>query len=288
MTVSIQSEIDRKREALLAWFRRVPSVAVAFSGGVDSSVVMAAAWRVLRDRAVAVTADSPSVPRAELEEARRLAEHLGIRHIVITTDEFTRDEYRSNDGRRCYYCKDELYSRIHALLPQLKAEVICSGANLDDGNDYRPGLRAAAEHHVRHPLQEVGLRKVEVRELARQWQLPVWDKPASPCLASRIAPGVAVTPERTARIELAEAFLRAHGLREFRVRLHDGELARIEVPETEIHCLVAPDFRKVLAQHFRALGFQFVTLDLEGFRSGRFNDLIPLEIRQPFGTGGTT
>jgi uncharacterized protein len=175
-----------------------------------------------------------------------------------------------------------LYSRIEGLLPELGAEVICSGANQDDFGDYRPGLRAAAEHKVRHPLQESRLGKNEVRELARFWHLPVWDKPASPCLASRIAPGVAVTPERTARIESAEAFLKERGFSECRVRLHEGEMARIEVPLTQLQGLLAPTLRDELVRHLRSMGFRFVTIDLEGFSSGRFNDLIPLEIKRRF------
>src|SRR5581483_3715743 len=184
----------------------------------------------LGDRAIAVTADSPSVPRAEIEDACRLAQRIGIRHRVIPTSEFTDADYVRNDGSRCYYCKSELYSRIETLWPELSVSVICSGANLDDAGDYRPGLKAAAEHRVRHPLQEAGFTKADVRALARDWGLPTWDKPASPCLSSRLAPGVEVTRDRTARIEEAENYLHALGYRECRVRLHEGELARIEVP----------------------------------------------------------
>jgi uncharacterized protein len=203
---------------------------------------------------------------------------------VIRTEEFTDPEYLRNDGSRCYHCKSELYDRIQAILPELGAEVICSGANLDDRGDYRPGLTAAAEHHVRHPLQEAGFTKVDVRALAKAWGLPTWDKPASPCLSSRLAPGLPVTVERTARVEAAEAHLRNLGLKECRVRLHEGELARIEVPAAEIARLAEPALRDELTRRFRELGFAFVTLDLEGFRSGSMNALVALELKQKYAT----
>jgi uncharacterized protein len=257
-------------------------VAVAFSGGIDSTVVAKAAFLALGEKAVAVTADSPSVARSELEDAKRLAGLIGIRHVVVRTAEFDNPDYLRNDGARCYHCKTELYSTVEQLLPELGVPVVASGANLDDRGDYRPGLTAAAEHGVRHPLQEAGFTKADVRALARHWGLPTWDKPAAPCLSSRLAPGLAVTPERTARVEAAEAFLRSLGLRECRVRYHDGDLARVEVPATEIAKLAADDVRAGLTREFRRLGFKFVTLDLDGFRSGSLNELVPLELRRVY------
>jgi pyridinium-3,5-biscarboxylic acid mononucleotide sulfurtransferase len=268
-----------KRDRLLVLLRDMKRVAVAFSGGIDSTVVANAACLALGDQAVAVTADSPSVPRAEIEEAKRIAERIGIRHRLVSTAEFGNPDYVKNDGTRCYYCKDELYRQIEGLLPSLDCDVICSGANLDDLGDYRPGLVAAAEHKVRHPLQEAGFTKADVRALALAWDLPTWDKPASPCLSSRLAPGVEVTPERTARIEAAEAYLKTLGYREFRVRLHEGDLARIEVPPDGVAKLADARIAGELVRSLKGLGFRFVTLDLEGFRSGSLNDLIPLEIR---------
>src|SRR4051812_43965252 len=268
-----------KRDRLLEVLRGLGSTAVAFSGGIDSTVVAKAAHLALGDRAVAVTADSPSVPRAELAEARRLAGQIGIRHRVIATEEFADPNYVRNDGSRCYFCKSELYSRMESLLPELGDPVICSGANLDDQGDYRPGLTAAAEHRVRHPLQEAGFTKADVRALARHWGLPTWDKPAAPCLSSRLAPGLAVTPERTARVEAAERFLRSLGLRECRVRHHEGDLARVEVPVTEIARLAEDSVRAGVTGELRRLGFKFVTLDLDGFRSGSLNELVPLELK---------
>src|SRR4051812_38473865 len=279
------TDTTAKADRLLAVLRGYTGgVAVAFSGGIDSTVVAAAAQRALGDRAVAVTADSPSVARAELDDARRLAGLIGIRHEVVSTLEFDNPDYRRNDGSRCYHCKDELYSRVETLLPSLGVGVICSGANLDDAGDYRPGLKAAAEHAVRHPLQEAGFTKADVRALAHEWGLPTWDKPASPCLSSRLAPGVPATVERTARVEAAEAYLRSLGLRECRVRLHEGELARIEVPAGEIACLASAEVRGALAGQLRGLGFKFITIDLEGFRTGSMNELIPLALRREYET----
>jgi uncharacterized protein len=271
--------IASKRDRLLDLLRIMRRVAVAYSGGIDSTVVAQAAFLALGDDAVAVTADSPSVPRAEIEEAKQLAQRIGIRHRLVSTAEFANPDYVKNDGTRCYFCKDELYRRIEGILPTLECDVICSGANLDDLGDYRPGLVAAAEHKVRHPLQETGFTKADVRELALHWNLPTWDKPASPCLSSRLAPGVEVTHERTARVEAAEAYLKKLGYREFRVRLHEGELARIEVPIDGLAKLTEPHVCADLVRHLKCLGFRFVTLDLQGFRSGSLNQLIPLEVR---------
>lgn len=281
-SLSLPAELAAKCDRLLDVLRHLDSVVVAFSGGIDSTVVALAARMALGERAIAVTADSPSVPRAEIDTARRLAEHMGIRHRIVATSEFADANYVRNDGSRCYFCKSELYGRIETLLPELGAAVICSGANLDDAGDYRPGLTAAAEHRVRHPLQEAGFTKADVRALALAWDLPTWDKPASPCLSSRLAPGVTVTPERTARIEAAETYLHDLGYRECRVRLHEGELARIEVPLPELLRLLEPAVHQELVRRLKELGFRYVTLDLEGFRSGNLNQLVSLEFQRLF------
>jgi uncharacterized protein len=265
----------------------LPGVAVAFSGGIDSTLVAKAAAEVLGSRAIAITADSASVPRSELAEAKKLAAEIGIKHIVVATNEFENPDYLKNDGSRCYHCKSELYSVIEQVLPDLGVAVVASGANLDDMGDYRPGLAAAAEHKVLHPLKEAGFTKADVRALARFWNLPTWDKPAAPCLSSRLAPGLAVTTERTERVEAAEAFLRSLGLRECRVRYHEGDLARVEVPVGEISRLATEDLRSELSREFHRLGFKYVTLDLEGFRSGSLNDLVSLELKVRYRTGST-
>ena len=267
---------------LLDWFRPHSGVAVAFSGGVDSSLVAAAAQRVLGDRATAFTSDSPSVPRSELQAAVQLAASLGLRHVVLKTDEFDNPDYIRNSGDRCYFCKSTLYDTITKVLPQYDLHIVCSGANLDDLGDYRPGLSAAAERGIRHPLQECGFTKSMVRELARHWNLPVADKPASPCLSSRLAPGLAVTPERTLRVELAEAYLKSLGFSDGRVRYHDGDLARVELPVEELDRALTVECRDAITTKLRDLGFKFVTIDLEGFRSGSLNQLVSLTVKRKY------
>ncbi len=281
-SIELTPELVAKRDSLLGILAEFSGVAVAFSGGIDSTVVAKAAFLALGDKAVAVTADSGSVARAELADAKRLAALIGIRHVVVPTHEFENPDYLKNDGTRCYHCKTELYSTVERILPELGVPFMVSGANLDDLGDYRPGLLAAAEHSVRHPLQTAGFTKADVRALAHHWELPTWDKPASPCLSSRLAPGLAVTPERTARVEAAEAFLRRLGLRECRVRYHEGDLARVEVPVSEIERFASDPVRTELAGEFRRLGFKFITIDLDGFRSGSLNELVPLEVRRVY------
>ena len=273
-------ELCADRDRLLDALRGYGRVAVAFSGGVDSTVVAQAARVALGDAAVAVTAASESLAAGELEEAEALAGRIGIAHRVIRTEEFADPNYTRNNPDRCYFCKSELYGRLASLLETLGVDAIASGANLDDAGDHRPGMRAAAERGVRHPLQECGLNKDRVRALARAWGLPTWDKPATPCLSSRIAYGEEVSPERVRMVDAAEQWLRARGLRLLRVRYHKGDLARIEVPLEELPALARPEVRDELVKAFRGLGFKFVTLDLEGFRSGSLNALIPLEILQ--------
>jgi uncharacterized protein len=269
--------LNAHRARLLETLRGYGRVAVAFSGGVDSTVVAQAAFDALGTAATAVTAVSDSLAAGELEEARELARTIGIRHRVIRTEEFADPNYLRNQPDRCYFCKSELYGRLAGMLAELGVDVIASGANTDDLGDHRPGMRAAAERGVRHPLQECGLSKADVRALARGWGLPTWDKPATPCLSSRIAYGEEVTSERVRMIDQAEQWLRQRGLRVLRVRYHKGDLARIEVPLDDLPRLVDLQHRGELIAAFRALGFKFVTLDLEGFRSGSFNNVIPVE-----------
>ncbi|HKD37501.1 MAG TPA: ATP-dependent sacrificial sulfur transferase LarE [Pirellulales bacterium] len=258
-------------ERLVEQIRSYASCAVAFSAGVDSTVVAKGAELALGDRAIAVTGVSSSLARDELDDARRLAELIGIRHEVLATDEFADPNYLRNNADRCYFCKSELYSKMEPLARRLGLAVIANGANTDDIGDYRPGMTAAAEHLVRSPLIECGFGKREIRGIAAEWQLPVWDKPAMPCLSSRIAYGEEVTPERLAMIDGAERFLRAAGLRELRVRFHKGDLARIEVPADSLPRLAAEPFRSELVSELKRLGFKYLTLDLEGFRSGSQN-----------------
>ena len=266
--------LDAKREALLAAIRPLQSCAVAFSGGVDSAVVAKAAALALGERAVAVTGTSASLAAGELEAATELANLIGIRHIVIGTEELTSTDYVRNAPDRCYHCKTELYTQLERLLPTLGVQAMVNGANADDLGDYRPGMQAAAEHRIHSPLAECGITKADVRELAAAWRLPVWDKPATPCLSSRIAYGESVTPERLAMIDGAEQYLRRQGLTNLRVRYHRGDLARIEVPVSELPRLCDAALRAKISAELRRLGFKFITLDLEGFRSGSLNQLV--------------
>jgi uncharacterized protein len=268
---------NTQRERLVETLRGYGRVAVAFSGGIDSTVVAQAAYEALGDAAIAVTAVSESLAVGELEEAQELARKIGIRHRVIRTEEFADPNYLRNDSNRCYFCKSELYGRLSGMMGELLVDVIASGANTDDMGDYRPGLRAASEHGVRHPLQECGLSKADVRVLARAWELPTWDKPATPCLSSRVAYGEDVNPERVRMVDRAEQWLRQRGFRMLRVRYHKGDLARIEVPLDDLPRFVELELRGELIPAFRTLGFKFVTLDLEGFRSGSLNSMIPVE-----------
>ena len=266
------------RDRLLETLKGYGRVAVAYSGGVDSAVVAQAAFLALGAETVAVTAVSDSLASGELQEAEALARQIGIRHRIIRTEEFADPNYLRNNPDRCYFCKSELYGRLSSLVDDLGVDTIVSGANTDDSGDHRPGMKAAAERGVRHPLQECGLSKADVRALALAWGLPTWDKPATPCLSSRIAYGEEVSPERVKMIDQAEAWLRRQGLRLVRVRYHKGDLARVEVPLEELPRLASPEVRTGLVKAFRDLGFKFVTLDLEGFRSGSLNTLVPLEL----------
>jgi uncharacterized protein len=270
-------EARHHAERLIATIAPLESCLVAYSGGVDSAVVAKAARLALGDRATAVTGVSASLAAGELEAARRIAEAIGIRHQTISTDELDRPEYLRNAPDRCFHCKTELYERLRRLASEIGVAAILNGANADDLADFRPGLQAADQHGVRSPLAECGLSKNGVRALARHWDIEAWDKPATPCLSSRIAYGVSVTPERLHRIDLAERELRALKLGAVRVRLHENELARLEVPVDALPRLCADGVRESLVARFRELGFRYITLDLEGFRSGSFKQLVAIE-----------
>lgn len=247
----------------------LPGAIVAYSGGTDSAFLADVTFEVLGARMVAVTAVSESLAPRERQEAAALAALRGWRHEEIVTRELDKPEYRRNAPDRCFHCKDTLFDELDGLAARRSAAVLV-GTNLDDTGDFRPGRRAAADHGVRAPLLEAGLRKEQIRALARDRGLPVWDKPASACLASRIAYGIEVTAERLDRVGRAEELLRGFGLRELRVRDH-GDLARIEVPAESVSMLAEPSVRQQIVTAFTAMGFVHVTLDLEGFRSGSMN-----------------
>jgi uncharacterized protein len=272
------SEVEQKQAALIDRIRSYGSCAVAFSAGVDSTVVAKAAALALGDQAVAVTGVSPSLAEGELDEARKLAQTIGIRHVEIDTEEMSQQSYARNAPDRCYHCKTELYRQIKNLDQQLGVAVIVNGANFDDLDDYRPGNRAASEQEVRSPLAECRFTKEDVRALAKAWELPIWDKPAMPCLSSRIAYGEEVTPDRLSMIDRAESFLRQRGFTAVRVRYHRGDLARIEVPLDDLPRLYGSELRTSLLKEFEQIGFKFITIDLAGFRSGSLNTLVPADV----------
>jgi uncharacterized protein len=269
--------IETTAERLVAYLGSLQSVAVAFSAGVDSTVVAKAAQLALGPQAIAFTADSPSLARRELNQAGELAALIGIRHEVLATTEIDDPAYAANNPDRCYHCKSHLYDSLSHVAGRFDFRVIVNGTNVDDLDDYRPGLQAAAEFEVRSPLAECDVGKNTVRELAAYWQLPVWDKPAMPCLSSRIAYGSEVTPQRLKMIELAEEFLREQGLAALRVRFHEGDLARLEIPVASLPTICDPSMRRRIVARLREIGFRFVTLDLEGFRSGSLNTMLSLE-----------
>ncbi len=277
--MSLTAELSRKSTRLTEILASMDRIIVAFSAGVDSTVVAQAAFLARGDHALATTAVSPSLASGEKEEAIHLAELIGIPHRLVSTSEFATAEYRANAPNRCFFCKTELYQILSQSIAGTEWETatIVNGANLDDRGDHRPGMQAATNYNVRSPLIEAEFTKDDVRALARHWELPIWDKPAHPCLSSRIAYGVEVTEERVQRIDQGEQFLRNQfKIRELRVRLEPNELARIEVPLHEIPKLTTPAALTQISDYFLQLGFRNVTLDLQGFRSGSLNSFLSI------------
>ena len=267
---SVDAKVARLRELLA----ELPSALIAYSGGVDSSFLLRVAHEVLGPHCLALTTVSAATPEEDLETAKRLTAALGAAHVVVDVDELAIEGYAANASNRCFFCKDNLFTVAVAEARRRGLAAVLDGANVDDLADHRPGLQAAAAHGVRHPLVEAEFSKTEIRDASQTLGLSTWDRPASPCLSSRFAYGTRITAERLAQVAAAERFLRAQGLREFRVRHHE-HIARLEVPIADMPRLLAPGVREAVVQELKRLGFAYVALDLQGFRSGSLNETLP-------------
>jgi pyridinium-3,5-biscarboxylic acid mononucleotide sulfurtransferase len=263
-------ELENKQKRLEGELRKTPSLIVAYSGGVDSAYLAYAAHQALGNRMLAVTALSASYSERDRREAEACVERFQVPHEFINTSELSNPDYRANNPDRCFYCKDELFSQLDQIAARRGFAAVAYGVNVDDQGDWRPGQQAARDHQVLTPLLDAGLTKADIRELSRRVDLPVWDRPASACLSSRIAYGIEVTPERLAVVEKGEEALRALGFRQFRVRHHDN-LVRLEIAPEELPRALTPEMAFKFVEIFKPLGFNFVTLDLEGYRSGSLN-----------------
>lgn len=275
--LAVAAEAQEKLRVLEELLRGLDSILVAYSGGVDSAFLAATAHRVLGERMIAVLADSPSLARRDLEQAIAFAETVKMPLRIVQTEELDKPDYQRNDANRCFHCKTELFDSMEALGRELGFVNIAYGMNADDKRDFRPGQRAAEEHHVLAPLASAGLSKVEVRALARAAGYSLWDRPAAPCLSSRVEYGRPVTREVLEQVERGEEAMRELGFREFRVR-HHGPLARVEIARTEMPRALDMEMLDRITAALRAVGFQYVTLDANGFRSGSMNAILPADV----------
>lgn len=273
MVQAIDKELQNKRVYLVDILSKMDRVIIAYSGGVDSAFLAAVANEVLGDNALSVTAVSPSLAPSELEEAQSLAQDLGLNYRTINTNEIEREDYSANNPDRCFFCKDELYSHLIKFCGEENYSFVVNGTNVDDLGDYRPGLDAATQYGVRSPLVEANLEKKDIRVLSREMGLPTWDKPAQACLSSRIPYGTMVTVEALTTIAKAEKYLREKGFKQLRVRHHEN-IARIEISADDFDVLTSEPLRTEVPSYFKSLGYSYVTLDLEGFRSGSLNEIL--------------
>ncbi|MFQ5963755.1 MAG: ATP-dependent sacrificial sulfur transferase LarE [Candidatus Scalinduaceae bacterium] len=267
--MKIEEKLSKVREIV----KDMKSVVVAFSGGVDSTLVAKVCYEVLKDNSLAVTARSETYPDFEFEESKKLAKEIGINHLVINTSELAIEGFASNPPNRCYYCKTELFEKLKDIAKQHGFLHVADGANLDDMEDYRPGLEASKKLKVRSPLKEAGMTKNDVREASKMLNLPTWDKPAYACMSSRFPYGQSITMEKLKMVSAAEEYLRSLGLKQFRVRHHET-IARIEVLPEDMHFVLKPSIRGELINKFKEIGFIYVTVDLAGFRSGSMNEVL--------------
>ena len=266
-------EVEEKLSKLKAVVSKLESVVVAFSGGVDSTLVAKVCYDILKDKSMAVTARSETYPDFEFKEAQKLATEIGIKHLVIDTSELAIEGFANNPPERCYYCKTELFGKLKEIAGEQGFLNVADGANLDDTQEFRPGLQASRELNVRSPLKESGLAKKDIREVSKMLNLPNWDKPAYACLSSRFPYGQPITEEKISMVSEAEKYLRGLGLVQFRVRHHET-IARIEVLPEDIHILTNSPVREELTARFKEIGFTYVTLDLAGYRSGSMNEVL--------------
>jgi len=278
----LAAAIDGKYARLKELLGEMGSVVIGYSGGVDSTLLLKVASQVLGQNALAVIGQSETYPSKEFEEAVALAKQMGARFEVVRTEETDVLKFKENPPDRCYFCKTELFSKLQEIAEREKIPWIADGTITDDLGDFRPGMRARDERQVRSPLLEAGLSKAEVREISRHLDLPTWDKPAFACLSSRFPYGIGITKENLVRVDAAETFLRERGFRFFRVRFHDTSTARIEVGQQELARLVAEPLRQELVGYLKGLGFTYVTLDLQGYRTGSMNEVLTVESKERF------